>query len=37
VLILFNLKIIYTYDICYYGNGAWDWAEYFRLITGPTK
>ena len=35
--VAFNMKLIYTYDQCFMGEGYWDWNEYLRLITGPTK
>ena len=37
VLILFNLKMIYSYDDCFYGKNAWDWSWYIELVTSPTK
>ena len=36
-VIVFNLKIIYSYDMCFFGENAWDWEYYFNLIIGPTK
>lgn len=35
-LIIFNLKMTYSYDGCFYG-GIWDWHSYIKLITSPTK
>ena len=32
-LIIINLKIIYSYDECFFGKNNWDWNEYFSLIT----
>lgn len=37
LLIGFNLKLIYTFDGCLYGDGAWDWQAWGSLVTGPTK
>jgi hypothetical protein len=36
-LIIFNLKMTYSYDGCFYGSGDWDWKEYFNLVTSPTN
>ena len=35
-LIIFNLKMTYSYDGCFYG-GTWDWHAYIKLVTSPTK
>ena len=32
VLITHNLKLSYTFDECYFGNGDWDWSYYFGLL-----
>ncbi len=37
LLIGFNLKLIYSYDMCFFGDGIWDWNHYLSLIVGPTK
>lgn len=37
ILIGFNLKLIYSYDGCYYGQSNWDWHEYINLVISPTK
>jgi len=29
---MLNLEMIYIYDGCYYGNGAWDWEAYLKLL-----
>jgi hypothetical protein len=34
---IINIKLSYTYDNCFYGSSDWDWTEYIRLLTGPTK
>lgn len=36
-LTAFNLKLIYSYDGCYYGQGNWDWNWYVDLVLSPTK
>lgn len=36
-LVVFNLKLTYTFDECFHGTYDWDWEEYFRLVTSPTK
>jgi hypothetical protein len=33
--IVFNLKMTYSYDGCFYGNNTWDWNAYFNLIVTP--
>lgn len=33
----YNLKMTYSYDGCFYGEGDWDWAYYFKLLLSPTK
>lgn len=35
--VAFNLKLIYTYDSCFFGTKTWDWSEYRSLIASPTK
>lgn len=37
VIVALNLKMIYSYDMCFFGDGAWDWRTYFNYIAGPTK
>ncbi len=37
LLLLLNMKLVYTYDGCWYGKGSWDIQEYIRLITSSTK
>ena len=36
LLIALNLKLIYTFDDCYFGEGDWDWNYYLYLITEQT-
>lgn len=36
-LITFNLKMTYSYDGCFYGEGDWDWRAYYELVLSPTK
>jgi hypothetical protein len=36
-LIALNLKMTYTYDTCFPGNGDWDWNAYLDLIFSPPK
>lgn len=36
LLIVYNLKLVFSYDGCWYG-GIWDWNELIKLLTGPTK
>ncbi|MFZ4740436.1 MAG: hypothetical protein ACOYLE_04675 [Bacteroidales bacterium] len=37
VLTLFNLKMTYSYDGCFYGSAFWDWSEFLKLIKSPLK
>lgn len=37
IAVIYNLKLTYTYDYCWYGQGAWDWGEYLRLLISSTK
>ncbi len=37
VLIVYNLKLTYSYDECFYGKGYWDWQEFTTLLFSPTK
>lgn len=37
IFIICNLKVIYTYDDCFFGSSTWDWDEYLRLITSSSK
>jgi hypothetical protein len=37
LMVAFNLKMTYTWDECFYGTGYWDWQEYYRVVTAPTK
>ena len=37
LLITFNMKMTYSWDECFYGEGYWDWAEYFRVVFSATK
>lgn len=32
-LVWYNLKIIYSYDGCFFGNYKWDWHSFFNLVT----
>jgi hypothetical protein len=36
-IIAFNLKMIYSYDGCFYGERNWDWSFYVQLVFSPTK
>lgn len=36
ILIVYNMKLIFSYDGCWYG-GIWDWNELFRILSGPMK
>lgn len=36
-LVVFNLKMTYSYDGCFAGLNDWDWAAYLRFILSPTK
>jgi hypothetical protein len=33
VLIVYNLKITYSFDGCFYGNYTWDWLSFYNLLT----
>lgn len=33
----FNLKMIYSYDGCFYSKSEWDWKSYIELLEAPTK
>jgi len=37
VLLIFNLKMTYSYDGCFYGSGNWDWNTYIKILESPTK
>lgn len=32
---IYNIKIIYSYSLCWYGTGDWDWHEYLHLLLQP--
>jgi hypothetical protein len=32
-----NMKLIYTYDGCWYGNGPWDYSQFAKLLFNPTN
>jgi hypothetical protein len=36
ICIIYNQKLIFSYDGCWYGD-SWDWTELFKLVFGPTK
>lgn len=36
IFIIYNLKLIFSYDGCWYG-GTWDWPELLRLLLSPIK
>lgn len=36
IFIIYNQKLIFTYDGCWYG-GVWDWSELVELILSKTK
>lgn len=36
VLASINIKMIFTYDMCW-NFGDWNWKQFIKLITGPTK
>ena len=35
--VVYNMKLIYTYDNCWFGKNSWDWNEYSRLVFSNTK
>ena len=35
-LIVFNLKMSYSWDGCFYGSHDWDWEEYYKMLKHPT-
>lgn len=35
--IVYNLKMTYSYDECFYGAHAWDWQAYFDLLLKKTN
>ncbi|MBK8642258.1 MAG: hypothetical protein IPN15_08610 [Saprospiraceae bacterium] len=37
LLAVLNLKMIYTYDECFFGLSDWDFERFVHLIIGPTK
>ena len=37
LLAALNLKMIYTYDECFFGLSDWDFERFVHLIIGPTK
>jgi len=37
LLVVLNLKMIYSFDACFFGSGDWDWSAYFQLITSSVK
>ncbi len=36
IFVVLNLKLVYTFDQCFFGKGDWDWNEYLKLITSST-
>ena len=36
VFVSYNMKMIYTWDRCWFGNNDWDWCEYLQLVTSGT-
>lgn len=37
ICIVVNIKLIYTFDGCWFGKSAWDLAEFSKLLFSPTK
>ena len=33
----YNLKMIYSFDSCFYGVSDWDWSAYFKWLLSPVK
>lgn len=36
ILVIMNLKMIYSWDGCWYGS-TWDWDRFFKLLIAPPK
>ncbi|MFA9215360.1 MAG: glycosyltransferase family 39 protein, partial [Candidatus Methylacidiphilales bacterium] len=37
ICIVVNIKLIYTFDGCWFGKSAWDYVEFSKLLFSPTK
>lgn len=37
VFILYNLKMIYSFDHCFHGSRNWDWEAFFQLVVTAPK
>ncbi len=37
VCVIVNIKLIYTFDGCWFGKSAWDYTEFYKLLFSPTK
>lgn len=37
ICIVVNIKLIYTFDGCWFGKSAWDFAEFSKLLFSSTK
>jgi len=37
LFVIYNMKLIYTFDNCWFGKNSWDWKEYSRLVFSSTK
>ncbi len=37
LFVVYNIKLIYTYDGCWYGNGPWDYSQFEHLLFSATK
>lgn len=37
ICIIINIKLIYTFDGCWFGTNAWDYKEFSKLLFSPTK
>lgn len=37
ILALFNLKLVYSFDVCFSGDRNWDWPAYLKLVTSALK
>jgi hypothetical protein len=36
VFVVYNMKMIYTWDRCWFGSSDWDWGEYLHLLMSGT-
>lgn len=37
LIIIYNLKMTYSFDECFQGEGDWDWSAYVELLLSPVK